>query len=80
MSNRVSGGTVERLARVGELWSAIRLFHPSVAGCGPAWDEALIGVLPRVLDAVDTGAFRLAVASMLDVLHDPVTRVLPDEA
>lgn len=67
----------ERLAKLGELWSAIRYFHPFLAYRGIDWDAALASAVPRALAAGDSEAYRDAIQSMLDALEDPVTRILP---
>ncbi len=67
----------ERLARLGELWSANRYFHPFLAYRGIDWDAALASAVPRALTASDSASYRDVIQSMLDALDDPVTRVLP---
>jgi C-terminal processing protease CtpA/Prc len=76
----------ERLAKLGELWSAIRYFHPFLAHRRIDWDAALATAVPHILAAGEgdageggAGSYRDAIQSMLETLDDPVTRVLPAE-
>jgi C-terminal processing protease CtpA/Prc len=70
---------IERIAQVGRLWGFVRYLHPYLAYREIDWDAALVKALPRVRDAKTSAEYAAAVQSMLDVLGDPVTRVLPQE-
>jgi C-terminal processing protease CtpA/Prc len=69
---------IARLASLGQLWVAIREFHPWLGYRPIAWDSALAAAVPRVSAATDRAAYTAAVADMLAALGDPVTRVGPD--
>jgi C-terminal processing protease CtpA/Prc len=71
---------IARLASLGQLWVAIREFHPWLGYRSLAWDSALTAAVPRVSAAPDRAAYAAAVAGMLSVLGDPVTRLEPDSA
>ncbi|HEX3276710.1 MAG TPA: S41 family peptidase [Gemmatimonadales bacterium] len=69
---------IARLAAVGQLWVAIREFHPWLGYRPIAWDSALAATVPRVSAATDRAAWSAAVADLLAVLGDPVTRLESD--
>ncbi len=69
---------IARLASLGQLWVAIREFHPWLGYRPIAWDSALAAAVPRVSAAPDRVAYAAAVAGMLAALGDPVTRLEPD--
>ena len=71
---------IARLASLGQLWVAIREFHPWLGYRPIAWDSALAAAVPRVSAAPDRAAYAAAVAGMLAALGDPVTRLEPDSA
>lgn len=66
---------VERLGALGRLWVSIKYFHPWLAYRVTDWDAALVAAVPRVSAARDRADYAAAVQRMLDVLHDPVTKV-----
>ncbi len=66
----------DRLAEVGKLWGTVRYLHPYLAYKDIDWDAALVAAIPRVREAKTPEEYRAAVQGMLDVLGDPVTRVL----
>ncbi len=68
---------LERLAEFGKLWAAVKYFHPFLAYKSIPWDEALLENLPKAAAARTDEEYAAAVASMLQVLQDPATRVLP---
>lgn len=70
---------IERIAQTGRLWGFVRYLHPSLAYRDIDWDAALVGALPRIREAESPEEYAAAVQSMLDVLGDPVTRVLEPE-
>lgn len=67
---------VERVATLGELWTTIKYFHPQLAYRDLNWDSALVDVMPRVLTATDSAAYRQAVEDMLAAVGDPATRIV----
>lgn len=69
---------IERLARVGRLWGAVRYLHPYLAYKDVDWDAALVAAIPKVREAKSVDEYRAAVQGMLDALGDPVTRVVVD--
>jgi C-terminal processing protease CtpA/Prc len=71
---------IARLASLGQLWVAIREFHPWLGYRAIAWDSALAATVPRVSAATDRAGWSAAVAEMLAALGDPVTRLEPDSA
>ncbi|MBN2265745.1 MAG: hypothetical protein JW775_08030, partial [Candidatus Aminicenantes bacterium] len=72
---------VRRLAAVGRLWGAVRLFHPWLAEGKIDWDQALIQAIPRVKAASTPEEFRAAVDFLLSFLNDPAshTRILEEK-
>jgi hypothetical protein len=68
---------LERVAALGKLWAAVKYFHPALAYRDLDWDRALLDALPGAAAASSPGAYAAAVGSMLSVLGDPATRVLP---
>ena len=71
---------VERLAGLGRVWGYAKYFHPALAYRNIDWDSALVAVLPRVRAARSATEYGAAVQALLDVLDDPLTRVLPATA
>ncbi|MEP6689093.1 MAG: S41 family peptidase [Gemmatimonadales bacterium] len=69
---------IDRLASLGQLWVAIREFHPWLGYRAIAWDSALAAAVPRVSAAPDRASYAAAVAGMLATLGDSVTRLVPD--
>jgi C-terminal processing protease CtpA/Prc len=68
----------DRLVRLIELWCAIRFFHPQLAYRKDIdWDAAFVSAVPNVISASDAPAYAAAINSMLAVLGDSATRVLP---
>ncbi|HEU4389805.1 MAG TPA: hypothetical protein VFV34_18510, partial [Blastocatellia bacterium] len=67
----------ERLAAVGRLWGLIKYFHPYLAYKDIDWDGALVRSLPQIKAARTPGEYRHAIGSLLDVLNDPATAVVP---
>ncbi len=70
---------VERIAQAGRLWGFVRYLHPYLAYRDIDWDAALVNALPSIRDAKTREDYAAAVQSMLAVLGDPATRVLPLE-
>lgn len=70
----------QRMAQVGRLWGQVRYLHPYLAYREIDWDAALMNAIPRIRAASTAGEYGAAVQSMLDALHDPVTRVLAPPA
>ncbi len=69
----------ERVAQTGRLWGYVRYLHPYLAYRDIDWDKALVTALPQIRDAKTSEEYAAAVQTMLDVLGDPLTRVLPRE-
>ena len=67
---------VPRLAAVGRLYSAVRLFHPYLGYKGIDWDAAVAHALPAIGQAETREEYRVAVEALLAVLDDPATRVV----
>lgn len=67
---------VPRLAAVGRLYSAVRLFHPYLGYKGIDWDAAVAHALPAIGQAESREEYRAAVEALLAVLDDPATRVV----
>ena len=65
----------ERLAQLGRVWGVVKYFHPQLPYNGVDWDSALVQAIPAVSSAITDAEYAAAVASMLDALNDPVTRV-----
>ena len=71
---------IDRLMKLADVWCAVRYFHPWISYRPEIdWDGALIAAITNVLTADDEGTFASALASMLDVMCDPVTRVRASE-
>lgn len=69
---------VKRLAAVCKLWGTVKYFHPYLAYRSELdWDSALVAAIPKVNAAETPEGLAVAVQEMLNVLNDPVTRVLP---
>ena len=66
---------IERLATLGRLWYAARLFHPYLAYRPIDWDSALVAAIPRVSSARTADEYAAAVQGMLDALGDPATHI-----
>ncbi len=66
---------IERLATLGRLWYAARLFHPYLAYRTIDWDSALVATIPRVSAARTADEYAAAVQGMLDALGDPATHI-----
>src|SRR5436190_10208510 len=66
---------IERLAALGRLWYAARLFHPYLAYRTIDWDSALVAAIPRVSAARTADEYAAAVQGMLDALGDPATHI-----
>ena len=73
-------GKVEELAALGRLWGEVKFVHPWLHSRDIDWDAALLAVVPQALEARGPEEFRDAVAELLAVLDDPVTRVVPPAA
>jgi C-terminal processing protease CtpA/Prc len=68
---------VDRLARAGRLWGAVRYLHPWLAYKPIDWDAALVQAVPKIQAAGTPEEYAAAVQGMLDALGDPATRVAP---
>jgi C-terminal processing protease CtpA/Prc len=66
----------DHLAALGRLWGAIKYFHPYLAYKDIDWDSALVKAIPQVRAARTPIEYRQAISNFLQVLNDPVTRVL----
>jgi protein involved in polysaccharide export with SLBB domain len=65
----------ERLATLGRLWYAARLFHPYLAYRPIDWDSALVAAIPHVSSAKSRDEYATAVSDMLSALGDPATHI-----
>src|SRR5262245_39179343 len=70
---------VQRLVGLGMLWGAVDFFHPALAYRAIDWDSAFAAAAPQVRGESTPEKYAGIVQRMLDVLGDPVTRVLPPE-
>lgn len=69
---------VERLVGLCMVWGAAKYFHPYLAYREDIdWDSAFVSTIPKVNAANTSEQYAAAVQTMLDVLNDPVTRVVP---
>ncbi len=76
-----SAKRIARLAGLCRVWGNAKYFHPALADRPDIdWDAALVAAIPRVRDARNAAEYAAAVQTMLDVLEDPVTRVVPPAA
>jgi C-terminal processing protease CtpA/Prc len=66
-----------RVANLSKLWGHLKYFHPYPAYRAIALDSAYAAAVPRLIAAATVPEQAAAVQSMLDVLGDPLTRVLP---
>jgi C-terminal processing protease CtpA/Prc len=66
---------VRRLATLGRLYTTVRFFHPYLGYLGIQWDAATATAAAAVQVADSREHYRDAVARLLDILHDPRTRV-----
>jgi hypothetical protein len=64
---------VARLAAIGRLWGAAKLFHPNIATRAIDWDGALVAALAKTREARSPDDFRAAVDGLLAALGDPQT-------
>src|SRR5579863_1654532 len=64
-----------RLIDTAKVWIAVKYFHPYLAYKPIDWDRALVNALPAIRAAKTGEEYATALQSMLDVLHDPLTRV-----
>lgn len=68
---------IERLVGLCKLWGQVEYFHPSLVYRGDIdWDAALISTIPKVRNAETDEQYASALQSLLDVLGDPLTRVV----
>ncbi len=70
-----SAATVERLARMGQVWGVVQYFHPDFAYRTVEWDSVFLEVAPAVLAAENERQFHQALQKMLAGLNDPFTRL-----
>jgi C-terminal processing protease CtpA/Prc len=68
---------LDRVMGLARVWEKIEFFHPYLAYKDIDWDAALVAAIPKVEAAQTTDDYRAAIASMIAVLHDPVTAVVP---
>lgn len=68
---------IDRLVALAKLWAAVKYFHPYLAYRDNIdWDGALVKAIPKVNAARNSAEYSAAVEVMLNLLGDPVTRVL----
>jgi C-terminal processing protease CtpA/Prc len=70
---------VQRVVAMGELWGAVRYLHPRGGERASHWERAFLGRVRAAMDAKDDAAYRRAIASMLDSMEDPATRVVESD-
>ena len=68
---------VARLAGLGQLWGAVKYFHPALADRPIDWDSALVAAIAKVRAARTREQYAMAVDGMLAALGDQATRVVP---
>jgi C-terminal processing protease CtpA/Prc len=68
-----------RLAKLCKIWGSVKFLHPWVWTRDIDWDAALLQALPKARAAASDDEFAAAVGAMLGALHDPVTRVVPNQ-
>jgi C-terminal processing protease CtpA/Prc len=64
------------LAAGGQLWVAVKYFHPWLAYRDLDWDAVWVEAYPKIKDAANPAAYAKAIDDMLAPLRDPVTRVI----
>ena len=69
----------ESLAKLCEVWSAVKFFDPHLMTRKVDWDGALVRAIPRVRAAKTEDEVANAIGSMLEELNDPVSRILKRE-
>ena len=70
---------IERLVQLGHLWGQVAFFHPYLAYKDIDWDAAMVEHLPAIEKANSKEELSDALQSLLNVLNDPVTRVVSNE-
>ncbi len=69
--------TTRRLTDLAKLWGRIKYFHPSLGyQTDLDWDAALVTTIPKVRSARTRGEYQAALQAMLDMIGDPLTRIL----
>ena len=66
----------ENLAKLVEVWSAVKYLDPQLMTREADWDGAFVRAVPKVRDAKSHDQFVGAVGSMLAELNDPVTKTV----
>lgn len=69
-----------RLADAGKLWGYIKYFHPYLQYKSINWDSAFAAAVPSIIEATDKASYAKALQPWLDILHDPITTVIPGMA
>lgn len=68
---------INRLVSLCKLWGHVKYLHPALAYRSDIdWDAALVAAIPRVRSAETTGEYAAALQDLLNVLGDPLTRVV----
>jgi C-terminal processing protease CtpA/Prc len=67
----------KRLADAGKLWGYIKYFHPYLQYKSINWDSAFAAAVPSIIEATDKASYAKALQPWLDILHDPITTVMP---
>lgn len=67
---------IPRLAALGRLYNAVRFFHPALGYLGLDWDGQTARAAEAVYAADSREAYVDALNRLLEILHDPATRVV----
>ncbi len=66
----------KRLADAGKLWGHIKYFHPYLQYKNIPWDSAFAAAVPDIINATDKASYAAALQQWLNILEDPMTRVI----
>lgn len=66
----------QRLAQLSRLYGHIKYFHPYLGYRDINWDAAFAATAPRLIDAITEKEQAAVIQQMLEVLQDPVTKVV----
>ena len=74
-SVKLDSTQVNRLVELGKLWGKVRYFHPFLGYKRIDWDQALVEVVPQLVDA-NSSEYKSAITQLLNVLEDPLTKII----
>lgn len=66
----------QRLAQLSRLYGHIKYFHPYLGYRDINWDAAFAATAPRLIDAISEKEQAAVIQQILEVLQDPVTKVV----